>query len=123
MLDSSILKMHTIIQQINKMQANKQWPQFSAGDTIAVTTTIKEEKNKVRKQVFAGVVIKRQGTGASAAVVVRKNFKNIFVERLFRIYSPYISDIKILKKGRVRRARIYYLRQLRGKSARIQQIF
>ena len=123
MLDSSILKMHTIIQQINKMQANKQWPQFSAGDTIAVTTTIKEEKNKVRKQVFAGVVIKRQGTGASVAVVVRKNFKNIFVERLFRIYSPYISDIKILKKGRVRRARIYYLRQLRGKSARIQQIF
>lgn len=123
MLDSSILKMHTIIQQINKMQANKQWPQFSAGDTIAVTTTIKEEKNKVRKQVFAGVVIKRQSTGASVAVVVRKNFKNIFVERLFRIYSPYISDIKILKKGRVRRARIYYLRQLRGKSARIQQIF
>lgn len=88
-----------------------------------MTTTIKEEKNKVRKQVFAGVVIKRQSTGASVAVVVRKNFKNIFVERLFRIYSPYISDIKILKKGRVRRARIYYLRQLRGKSARIQQIF
>lgn len=123
MLDSSLFKMHTIIQQINKMQANKQWPQFSAGDTIAVTTTIKEEKNKVRKQVFAGVVIKKQSAGASAAVVVRKNFKNIFVERLFRIYSPHISDIKVLKKGKVRRARIYYLRQLRGKSARIQQIF
>ena len=88
-----------------------------------MTTTIKEEKNKVRKQVFAGVVIKKQSAGASAAVVVRKNFKNIFVERLFRIYSPHISDIKVLKKGKVRRARIYYLRQLRGKSARIQQIF
>ena len=98
----------------------KEFPDFSAGDTITVHYKIKEG-NKERIQNFRGVVLQRKGTGPRETFTVRKMSGNIGVERIFPIASPFIDMIEVNKKGRVRRARIYYLRDLTGKKARIQE--
>ena len=98
----------------------KEFPEFGAGDTITVTYKIREE-NKERLQRYRGVVIQRRGSGASETFTVRKMSGNIGVERIFPIASPFIDSIEVNKRGKVRRARIFYLRKKTGKRARIKE--
>jgi large subunit ribosomal protein L19 len=98
----------------------KEFPVFKAGDTITVHYKIKEG-NKERIQNFQGVVLQRSGKGVNETFTVRKISGNVGVERIFPLSSPFIDKIDINKKGVVRRARIYYLRNLRGKKARIRE--
>ncbi|PLX04765.1 MAG: 50S ribosomal protein L19 [Marinilabiliales bacterium] len=98
----------------------KEFPKFGAGDTITVTYKIKEG-NKERLQKFQGVVLQRVGSGPTETFTVRKISNGIGVERIFPISSPFIEEIDINKKGVVRRARIFYFRNLRGKKARIKE--
>ena len=95
-------------------------PKFSAGDTITVHYKIKEG-NKERIQQFRGVVIQRHGNGHTETFTVRKMSGNIGVERIFPSASPFIEKIEVNKHGRVRRARIFYFRELTGKKARIRE--
>lgn len=95
-------------------------PNFNAGDTITVHYKIKEG-NKERIQQYRGVVIQRRGKGHTETFTVRKMSGNIGVERIFPIASPFIEKIDINKHGRVRRARIFYFRELTGKKARIKE--
>ncbi len=95
-------------------------PEFSAGDTITVFYEIKEGEKK-RTQFFRGVVIQRRGTGASETFTIRKMSGTIGVERIFPINLPAIQKIEINKRGKVRRARIFYFRNLTGKKARIKE--
>jgi len=95
-------------------------PKFSAGDTITVHYKIREG-NKERVQQYRGVVIQRRGKGLTETFTVRKMSGNIGVERIFPISSPFIDKIDINKHGRVRRARIFYFRELTGKKARIKE--
>ncbi|TXI77717.1 MAG: 50S ribosomal protein L19 [Flavobacteriales bacterium] len=109
------------IKQLEKEIAPvKQLPDFKAGDTITVHYKI-VEGNKERIQQYQGVVIQRKGSGSTATFTVRKISNNIGVERIFPVASPYIDKIEVNKRGAVRRARIFYLRGLRGKSARITE--
>ncbi len=101
-------------------QEAKNFPQFKAGDTITVTYRIKEE-NKERLQKFRGVVIQRKGAGSTQTFTVRKMSNGVGVERIFPLNSPFISEIELNKIGKVRRARIFYLRGLTGKKARIKE--
>ena len=98
----------------------KEFPRFKAGDTITVHYKIKEG-NKERIQTYQGVVLQRSGAGTSETFTVRKISGNIGVERIFPISSPFIEKIEVNKKGVVRRARIFYLRKLQGKKARIKE--
>ncbi|HJM16774.1 MAG TPA: 50S ribosomal protein L19 [Flavobacteriales bacterium] len=95
-------------------------PKFSSGDTLTVYYKIKEG-NKERIQFFKGVVIQRRGSGATETFTIRKMSSGVGVERIFPINSPLIDKIEVNKKGKVRRARIFYLRDLTGKSARIKE--
>lgn len=109
------------IQEIaSKLVETPQWPEFGAGDTVVVTIKIREG-NKERLQKFQGVVIQRRGIANTATFTVRKTASGIGVERVFPISSPFIENIEITKHGKVRRARIYYLRDLTGKAARIRE--
>jgi large subunit ribosomal protein L19 len=96
------------------------YPEFKAGDTITVYYKIKEG-NKERVQQFRGVVIQRRGANHTETFTVRKMSGNIGVERIFPVASPFIEKIEVNKHGKVRRARIFYLRGLTGKKARIQE--
>ena len=95
-------------------------PEFSAGDTITVFYEIREG-DKVRTQFFKGVVIQKRGTGSSETFTIRKMSGTVGVERIFPINLPSIQKIEVNKRGKVRRARIYYFRNLTGKKARIQE--
>ena len=95
-------------------------PKFIAGDTITVHYKIKEG-NKERIQQFRGVVMQRSGTGHTSTFTVRKMSGNIGVERIFPVSSPFIDKIEVNKHGKVRRAKIFYLRDLTGKKARIRE--
>jgi len=101
-------------------QESKNFPAFKAGDTITVTYRIKEE-NKERLQKFRGVVIQMKGCGVTKTFTIRKISNGVGVERIFPIESPFISEIEINKVGKVRRSRIFYLRNLTGKKARIKE--
>ncbi|MDQ3111615.1 MAG: 50S ribosomal protein L19 [Bacteroidota bacterium] len=95
-------------------------PEFKGGDTVTVHYKIKEGE-KERVQMFTGVVLQRRGHGPVESFTVRKMSNGVGVERIFPVNSPYIERIEIKKKGVVRRARIFYLRELTGKKARIQE--
>lgn len=95
-------------------------PEFQAGDTITVTIRIREG-NKERLQNFRGVVIQRRGSGATETFTIRKMSDAVGVERIFPVNSPTITKIEVNKRGVVRRARIFYLRALTGKKARIKE--
>ncbi len=112
--------MNRIKQLEKEISPVKQYPEFKAGDTITVSYKI-TEGNKERIQQFQGVVIQRKGSGSTATFTVRKMSGNVGVERIFPIASPFIDGIEVNKKGSVRRARIFYLRGRRGKSARITE--
>lgn len=103
-----------------QLTGKKEYPAFKAGDNITVNYKI-IEGNKERIQSFKGDVIKRQGNGATASFTVRKISDGVGVERLFPLHSPNIESIEVNKSGRVRRARLYYLRSRSGKSARIRE--
>ncbi|TLG72556.1 50S ribosomal protein L19 [Culicoidibacter larvae] len=113
--------MQELLRKVTESQIKTDLPSFKAGDTIRVHVRIKEGSRE-RIQVFEGVVIKRQGSGISSNVVVRKISSGVGVERTFPVHSPKIAEIEVLRRGRVRRARLYYLRNLRGKAARIREI-
>lgn len=104
----------------NTFSAAKELPEFKAGDTVSVDYKI-IEGTKERIQTFQGVVLQRKGTGSTATFTVRKISNNIGVERIFPVSSPFISSVDVLKKGKVRRARLFYLRGLSGKAARIKE--
>lgn len=99
---------------------SNEFPKFNAGDTITVHYKIKEG-NKERIQQFRGTVLQRRGIGNTETFTVRKMSGNVGVERIFPTASPFIDKIELNKRGRVRRARIFYLRKLTGKRARIQE--
>ena len=103
-----------------QMSSNKDMPAFKAGDNITVNYKILEG-NKERIQSFKGDVIKRQGEGFTATFTVRKVSDGIGVERTFPLFSPNIDSVQINKSGRVRRAKLYFLRERSGKSARIKE--
>lgn len=98
----------------------KNFPNFKSGDTITVSYKIKEG-NKERIQQFQGVVLQRRGSGVTETFTVRKMSGNVGVERIFPISSPFLDEIVVNKKGDVRRARIFYFRNLTGKAARIRE--
>ncbi|MFC5044632.1 50S ribosomal protein L19 [Aquimarina hainanensis] len=98
----------------------KDFPEFSAGDTITVYYEIKEG-NKTRTQFFRGVVIQRRGSGATETFTIRKMSGTVGVERIFPVNLPALQKIEVNKRGKVRRARIFYFRELTGKKARIKE--
>ena len=101
--------------------SRKALPEFSAGDTITVYYEIKEG-NKTRTQFFKGVVLQRKGTGSTETFTIRKMSGTIGVERIFPVNLPALQKIEVNKRGKVRRARIFYFRGLTGKKARIKEI-
>jgi len=104
----------------DQLIAKNKIPDFKAGDTVTVSYKIKEG-DKERVQEFSGVVIQRKGTGATKTFTVRKISNGVGVERIFPLNSPFIESIEVNKKGDVRRAKLFYLRELTGKKARIQE--
>ena len=105
----------------NEFVPKKEFPDFSAGDTITVYYEIKEGE-KTRTQYFKGVVIQRRGSGATETFTIRKMSGTVGVERIFPINMPALQKVEVNKKGKVRRARIYYFRGLTGKKARIKEV-
>ena len=110
-----------IVNEVTARQLKKDVPDFSSGDTVKVYVRI-IENNKERIQVFQGVVMQRRGSGVSETFTVRKISSGVGVERTFPVNSPVISKIELLKRGKVRRSRITYLRKRSGKAARIKEI-
>jgi len=104
----------------NEITEKVNFPKFGPGDTISLHYKIKEG-NKERIQVFQGVVIQRRGNGFTETFTIRKISNGVGVERIIPLYSPNIDKIEVNKEGRVRRARIFYLRELKGKAARIKE--
>ena len=109
-----------LIKDLEREMIRMDLPTFSAGDTIKVHVKIREGE-KERIQVFQGVVISKRNNGAQSTFTVRKISYGVGVERVFPAHSPFIDQIEVVTKGRVRRAKIYYLRKLRGKAARIKE--
>ena len=112
--------MSNIIDEINAEQLNKDIPQFSPGDTLVVSVKVKEG-NRERLQAFEGVCIAMRNRGLNSAFTVRKISHGTGVERVFQTYSPMIESIKVKRRGDVRRAKLYYLRELSGRAARIKE--
>jgi len=112
--------MSDLLFELEKEQIRDDLPEFSAGDTLRVNYRVREG-DKERVQAFEGVCIGRRGSGAGATFMVRKISSGIGVERVFPLNTPNIASIDVIRQGRVRRAKLYYLRGLRGKAARIRE--
>ena len=112
--------MADLIQEIEKEQLRAETPEFAPGDTVRVLYLVREGQ-KERIQAFEGVCISRKGGGVDETFTVRKISSGIGVERIFPLHAPTVSGIEVVRRGRVRRAKLYYLRGRRGKSARIQE--
>jgi large subunit ribosomal protein L19 len=108
------------LHHVESLYIRKEQPEFRAGDTIKVHVRV-VEGDKERIQVFQGVVIGRRGDGTRETFTVRKISGGIGVERIFPIHSPNVDKIDVIRRGKVRRAKLYYLRDLRGKAARIEE--
>ncbi|MCI0183567.1 MAG: 50S ribosomal protein L19 [Acidibacillus sp.] len=113
--------MHPLIREIASEQLRSDLPKFRPGDTVRVHVKVKEGSRE-RIQVFEGVVIKRRGTGVSETFTVRKVSYGVGVERAFPFNTPKIDKLEVVRRGKVRRAKLYYLRNLRGKKARIKEL-
>jgi len=111
--------MHPFI-ETQKTWLRSDLPAFRSGDTLKVNVRVKEG-DKERIQAFEGVCIARKGSGVSETFTVRKISNGVGVERIFPLHSPMIGDIQVVRRGRVRRAKLYYLRQLTGKATRIKE--
>lgn len=112
--------MSNIIDAINAEQMDKEIPEFGPGDTVVVQVRVKEG-NRERLQAFEGVVIARRNRGLNSAFTVRKISHGEGVERVFQTYSPNVAEIQVKRRGDVRRSKLYYLRGLTGKAARIKE--
>ena len=112
--------MSKIIQQIEAEQMTKEIPAFGAGDTVIVQVKVKEGTRE-RLQAFEGVVIAKRNRGLNSSFTVRKVSHGEGVERVFQTYSPLVSEIEVKRRGAVRQAKLYYLRELKGKAARIKE--
>ena len=112
--------MHTAIAELEQAQIRSDVPGFRPGDTLRVHVKV-TEGSRSRIQVFQGIVIRRQGGGARETFTVRKISYGVGVERTFPVHTPAIEKIEVVTRGRVRRAKLYYLRSLRGKAARIRE--
>ena len=112
--------MANIIEQLEAEQMQRQVPAFAPGDTVVVQVKVKEGTRE-RLQAFEGVVIAKRNRGLNSSFTVRKISHGEGVERVFQTYSPIISDIEVKRRGDVRRAKLYYMRDLRGKAARIKE--
>jgi large subunit ribosomal protein L19 len=112
--------MHTAIAELEQAQIRPDVPSFRPGDTLRVHVKV-TEGNRSRIQVFQGIVIRRQGSGARETFTVRKISYGVGVERTFPVHTPAIEKIEVVTRGRVRRAKLYYLRSLRGKAARVKE--
>ncbi len=112
--------MTNLIDQIDAEQMQKEIPDFSPGDTIVVSVKV-IEGNRERLQAFEGVVIAIRNRGLNSAFTVRKMSHGTGVERVFQTFSPLIDSIKVKRRGKVRRAKLYFLREREGKSARIKE--
>ena len=110
--------MNNIIKNIEAAQLKAEVTPFRVGDTIKVYAKVKEG-NRERVQLFEGTVLKRQGGGARETFTVRKNSNGVGVEKTWPLHSPVIEKIEVVRRGKVRRAKLYFLRALRGRSARI----
>lgn len=113
--------MQHLIEEITKEQLRTDLPTFRPGDTLRVHVKV-VEGTRERIQIFEGVVIKRRGGGISETFTVRKISYGVGVERTFPVHTPKIANIEVVRHGKVRRAKLYYLRELRGKAARIKEI-
>lgn len=112
---------HKLIEAVTKSQLRTDLPTFRSGDTLRVHVRI-VEGSRERIQVFEGVVIKRRGAGISETYTVRKVSNGVGVERTFPLHTPRVAQIEVVRYGKVRRAKLYYLRALHGKAARIKEI-
>jgi large subunit ribosomal protein L19 len=112
--------MSNIIDEINAEQMNREIPDFAPGDTVSVNVKVKEG-NRERLQAFEGVVIAKRSRGLNSAFTVRKISHGTGVERVFQTYSPLIDSITVKRRGDVRRAKLYFLREREGKAARIRE--
>src|SRR5467141_4063727 len=114
--------MSAIVEKVQQAQLRKDLPNFRPGDTVRVHVRLKEaEGEKERIQQYEGVVISKRGRLTQATFTVRRVSFGVGIERIFPLHSPMISQIELVGKGKVRRARLYYLRELRGKAARIKR--
>ena len=109
------------LDSIENTQLRANVPDFQPGDTVRVHVRIKESETKERLQVFEGIVIARKHGGVRETVTVRKTSFGVGVERIFPVHGPIIGKVEVVRRGRVRRAKLYYLRNLRGKAARIRE--
>lgn len=112
--------MSLILDAVDAQNKKKEIPDFRSGDVISVNVKV-QEGAKTRIQVFTGTVIQRRGSGMGASFTVRKMSGNIPVERIFPLHAPVVESIKVTRPGKVRRAKIFYLRERQGKAARIKE--
>lgn len=112
--------MNPLIEEITNEHLRNDLPEFNAGDTVRVHARIVEGQRE-RIQIFEGVVIKRRGTGVSASYTVRKISNGVGVERTFPLHSPRVAQIEVTRYGKVRRAKLYYIRDRHGRAARIRE--
>ena len=114
------MRKNKVIQQIEDAQIKHDLPQFSPGDTVVVQVRVREG-NRQRLQAFEGIVIGKRSRGLNSAFTVRKMSHGVGVERTFQTHSPLIKSIKVRRRGDVRKAKLYYLRERSGRSARIRE--
>jgi len=114
------MRRNKIIEELETAQTEKAVPDFGPGDTVTVQVRVKEG-NRERLQAFEGVVIGRRNRGVNSSFIVRKISHGVGVERTFQTYSPLIADIEVKRRGDVRQAKLYYLRERSGRSARIKE--
>ncbi|MFO7248755.1 MAG: 50S ribosomal protein L19 [Bacillota bacterium] len=112
--------MHPLVREIQKEQMRQDLPEFRPGDTVRVHVKVVEGQRE-RIQVFEGIVIARRGSGLNETFTVRKVSYGVGVERIFPVHSPKIEKIEVVRRGKVRRAKLYYLRERVGKAARIKE--
>ena len=113
--------MNEIIKKIEAEQLKEQAPKFNVGDTVKVYAKIKEG-NRERIQVFGGTVLKRQGGGARETFTVRKTSNGIGVEKTWPLHSPHVEKVEVVRRGKVRRAKLNYLRKRVGKAAKVKEL-
>ena len=112
--------MNPIVENLGKEYLNKELPELNPGDTVRVSVRI-VEGNKERTQAFEGTILKKRGSGIGKTITVRKIFQGVGVERVFPVYSPRIEKITVVRRGDVKRAKLYYLRERSGKATRIRE--
>lgn len=112
--------MNPIIDELQKKYTDRELPVLNPGDSVKVYVRI-IEGNKERIQAFEGTIIKKHGSGVSKTITVRKTFQGVGVERVFSLYSPRVERVEVLRRGDVRRSKLYYLRERSGKATRIKE--